>query len=85
MLPIGCGVLCLSLYCCAILCVFSNFAIIFKRKTELVALLLVSYGCLVTVNVLTLPRGAVDWSGVCDCDTHLNLCDTSAIISLLTS
>ena len=28
------------------------FAIILKRKRELVALLLLSYGCLVTVNVL---------------------------------
>ena len=51
---------------------FSNFAIIFKRKTELVALLLGSYGSLFTVNVLTLPRGAVGWSAVCDCDTHLH-------------
>ena len=44
--------LCLSLYCCALLCVLSNFAIILKRKRELVALLLLSYRCLATVNVL---------------------------------
>ena len=31
---------------------FSSFAIILKRKKELVGLLLLSYGCLVTVNVL---------------------------------
>ena len=46
------GVLCLSY--CALLCVLSSFAIILKRKRELVALLLFSYGCLVTVNVLWL-------------------------------
>ena len=38
----------------------SSFAIILKRKRELVALLLLSYECLVTVNVLwlflTVPR-----------------------------
>ena len=32
-------------------CVRSSFAIILKRKRELVALLLLSYGYLVTVNV----------------------------------
>ena len=48
------GFLCLSLFCCALLCVFSSFAIILKRKRELGALLLLSYRCLVTVNVLRL-------------------------------
>ena len=33
-------------------CVLSSFAIILKRKRELVALRLLSYVCLVTVNVL---------------------------------
>ena len=42
----------LSLFDYALLCVHSSFAIILKRKRELVALLLLSYGCLVTVNVL---------------------------------
>ena len=36
------GVLCLSLFCCALLCVLSSFAIILERKRELVALLLLS-------------------------------------------
>ena len=36
------GVLCLSLFCCALLCVLSSFAIILKRKRDLVALLLLS-------------------------------------------
>ena len=36
----------------ALLCVLSSFAIILKRKRELVALLLLSYRYIVTVNVL---------------------------------
>ena len=49
------GVLCLSLFWYALLYVLSSFAIILKRKRELVALLLLFYGCLVsTVNVLWL-------------------------------
>ena len=44
--------MCLSLFWCALLCVLSSFATILKRKRELFALLLLSYGCLVTVNVL---------------------------------
>ena len=47
-------ILCLSLFWYALLCVFSSFAIILKRKRELVALLLLSYGCLPTVNVMWL-------------------------------
>ena len=49
--------------CYAILCVLSSFAIILMRKRELVELLLLSYGCLVTVNVLwlflTMPWGGL--------------------------
>ena len=44
----------LSVYCCALLGVLSSFAIILKRKRELFSLLLLSYDCLVTVNVLLL-------------------------------
>ena len=33
------------------ICVLSSFAIILKRKRELAALHLLSYGCLVAVNV----------------------------------
>ena len=44
------GVLCLSLFWYALLCALPSFAIILKRKRELVAFLL-SYGYLVTVNV----------------------------------
>ena len=41
----------LSLFCYALLCVHSSFAIIVKGKRELVALLFLSNGCLVTVIV----------------------------------
>ena len=49
--------------CCALLGVLSSFAIILKRKRELFALLLLSYGCLVTVNVLR-PLLTVPWVGL---------------------
>ena len=46
------GVLCLSLFCYALLCVHFSFAIILKRKSKLVALLLLSYRIIVTIDVL---------------------------------
>ena len=56
-------VLCLSLFWYALRCVLSSFAIILKRKGELNALLLLSQGCLFTVNVLwfflAVPRVAL--------------------------
>ena len=48
------GVLCLSLFCYALLCVYSSFAIILNRTRKLFALLLLSYRCIVTINVLWL-------------------------------
>ena len=42
----------LFLFCYALLCFHSSFAIILKRKRKLVALLLLSYRCIVTINVL---------------------------------
>ena len=59
----GGGGLSLSLFWYALLCVLSIFAIILQRKRELVALLFLSYGCLVTVNVLWLFI-AVPWVGL---------------------
>ena len=53
-LPIGCGGSVLFFVFMCITCVLSSFAIILKRKVELVDMLLLSYGCLVTVNVLWL-------------------------------
>ena len=43
--------MCLYLFSYALLCVHSNFSIILKRKRKLVALLLLSYKCIVTINV----------------------------------
>ena len=48
------GVLCLSLFCYALLCILSSFTIILKRKRELVVLLLLSNECLVNVNIMWL-------------------------------
>ena len=45
------------------ICALSNFAIILKRKRELIGLLLLSYRCLVTVNILSLFL-TVPWSAV---------------------
>ena len=50
--PLFVGVLCLPLFCCVLLCVHSSFAIILKRKIKCVALFLLSYRCLLTVNVM---------------------------------
>ena len=44
----------MSLFCYALLCVHFSFAIILKRKRKLVALLLLSYRCIITINVLWL-------------------------------
>ena len=61
------GVLCLSLFCNALLFVHSSFAIILKRNRKLVDLLLLSYRCIVTINVLWLFL-TVPWVGLlCDC------------------
>ena len=55
------GILCL--FCYALICVHSSFAIILKRKRKLVALLLLSYSCIVTINVLWLFL-TVPWVGL---------------------
>ena len=47
------GVLCLYLLCYALLCVHSSFAIILKKR-NLVALLFLSYSCIVSINVMWL-------------------------------
>ena len=57
------GVLYLSLFCYALLYVHSSFALILKRKRKLVALLLLSYRCTVTINALWLSL-TVPWIGL---------------------
>ena len=61
--PLFVGVLCLSLFCYALLCVHSSFAIILKRKRKLVAFLLLSYRCIVTLNAMWLFLN-VSWVGL---------------------
>ena len=61
--PLFVGVLCLSLFCYALFCVNFSFAIIMKRKRKLVALLLLSCRCIVTINVLWLFL-TVPWIGL---------------------
>ena len=53
----------MSLFCYALLCVHFSFAIILKRKRRLVALLLLSCRCIVTINVLWLFL-MVPWVGL---------------------
>ena len=48
------GALCWSLFWYSFLCVLSSFAIILTRKRELAVLLLLSFRCFVSVNVLWL-------------------------------
>ena len=47
----------------ALLCVHFSFATILKRKRKLVALLLLSYRCIVTINVLLLFL-TLQWVGL---------------------
>ena len=46
------GVLCLSLFCYALVCVHSSFAITLKRKRKLDALLLLYYRYIDTINAM---------------------------------
>ena len=62
-LPLFVGVLCLSLFCYALLFVHSSFAIILKRKRKLVALQMYCF----YKFFAALPNSAVGWSVVCDC------------------
>ena len=62
--PLFVGVLCLCLFCYALLSVHSScFAIILKSKRKLAALLLLSYRCIVTINVRWLFL-TVSWVGL---------------------
>ena len=53
----------MPLFCYALLCVHSSFAIILKGKRKLAALLLLSYRCIVATNVLWLLM-TVPWVGL---------------------
>ena len=74
--PLFVGVLCLALFCYALLCILSRFAIILKRKRKLVAMLSLSYRCIITINVmwlfLTVPWVSLQYVIVVYSDhTHL--------------
>ena len=55
--------MCLSLFCYTLLCVYSSFAITLKRKRKLIALLLLAYICIGTINILWLFL-TVPWVGL---------------------
>ena len=84
--PLFVEVLFLSLFCYTLLCVNSSFTIILKRKRKLVALLLLSYRCIVTINVpwlfLTVPWVGLQYVIVVFPDhSHLLLTHDHAISS----
>ena len=62
-LPLFVVVLCSSLFWHTLLYVLSSFAIVLTRQGELVTLLVLSFGCLFTVNVLWLFL-TVPWLGM---------------------
>ena len=65
-IPLFVGVLCLYLFCYALLCVYSSFAIILKRKKAgCFAIIVLQMYCYFKCSV-TLPHGAVGWPAVCD-------------------
>ena len=49
------------------ICVLSSFAIILKRKRELVALLFIVLWMSCYCKYPVTPHGTVGWSAVCDC------------------
>ena len=61
--PLVVGVLCLSLFCCALLCVLFSFAIALKRKREAgcLAFIVIRVSCYCEYSVVC-PYGVVRWS-----------------------
>ena len=53
----------MSLFCYALLCFHSSFAVTLKRKIKLVALLLLSCRCIVAISVLWVFL-RVPWAGL---------------------
>ena len=61
------GVLCLFLFCYALFCVHSIFAIIEEEgKAGCFSIIVLQMYCYCKYSV-ALPGGAVVWSAVCDC------------------
>ena len=61
--PIVCGSSVFVLFCYALFCVYSIFAIFLMRKRKLDVLQLLSYRCIATINILWLFL-AVPWVGL---------------------
>ena len=61
--PLFAGVMCLSLFCYALLCVHSSFAIILNKNRNLVVFAIIVLRYIVTVNVLWLFL-TVPWVGL---------------------
>ena len=76
-----------SMFCCALLCAHSSFAIISMGKRELVALLCLSSWCLVIVAwlFLTMPLVYLQfWIVVFPDHTHLLFLEISTFLFLIT-
>ena len=65
--PLVVGFLCLSLFCCALLCVLSSFAIHLEEeeRTGCFTFIVLRMSCYCKCSV-TLPHGAVGWSALFD-------------------
>ena len=69
-LPLFVGVLCLSLFCYALLCVHSSFVIILKRKKKascFAGIVLQVYCCYMYKCSVAIPHIELGWSAVCHC------------------
>ena len=66
--PLFVGVLCLPLFCYALLCVHSSFCnhLEQKEKAGCFAIIVLQVYCYYKCSV-ALPQCAVGWSAVCDC------------------
>ena len=62
--PLFVGVLCLSMFCYALLCVHSSVEE--EEKAGCFAIIVLQMYCYFKCSV-ALPHGAVGWSAVCDC------------------
>ena len=62
-LPIVVGVLCLSLFCYALLCIHSSFE---EKKAGCFAIIVLQMYCYCKCSV-ALPHGAAGWSALCEC------------------
>ena len=62
------GVLCLSMFCYALLCVHSSFCNHLEEEEKAVcfAITVLQMNCYYKCSV-TLPHSAVGWSAVCNC------------------